>query len=140
MSLPLDSEVMVTMVGVRLLVVARVVVYREKGRMEEILREPGNFREGRSLGGNTLEDGAMGHGTPVTSVSLLELLYHRRSGLVLKCRVDDTIQSCTRVLKNKVLTKFRIPYEITCGLCQHTSSLLSLCLAFNLRVSHLAGT
>lgn len=32
-----------------------------KGRMEEILREPGNFR-GRSLGGNTLEDGAMDMG------------------------------------------------------------------------------
>ena len=43
------------------------------GRREEwkkISREPGNC-EGGSLGGNTLEDGAMGHGTPVTSVSPL---------------------------------------------------------------------
>lgn len=42
----------------------------------------------------------MGHGTSDQS-ALLSFLYHRRSGLVLKCRVDDTIQS-TQVLKNKV--------------------------------------
>lgn len=50
---------MVTMVGVRLLVVARVVVYREKGRMEEILREPGNFRGQVS---RRKHSGGWGHG------------------------------------------------------------------------------
>ena len=50
-----------------------------EGRNGRKYRENLGIVEGRPLRGNTLEDGAMGRGTPVTSVSPPGVLYHRRS-------------------------------------------------------------
>lgn len=69
---------------------------RGEGKNERKYWENLGILEGRSLGRNTLEEGAMGHGTPVTSVSLPGASLPRRSGLVLKCRVGDAIQSYPR--------------------------------------------
>jgi len=62
---------MVMVVGVGVLVVGESGRLQGEGKNGRKYRENLGIVGGRSLGGNTLEDGAMGHGTPVTSVSPL---------------------------------------------------------------------
>ena len=70
---------MVMVVGVEVLVVGEGGRLQGEGRNGRKYRENLGIVEGRPLRGNTLEDGAMGRGTPGTSVSPPGVLYHRRS-------------------------------------------------------------